>query len=160
MSSTIDLSNFPKKLTVTGTAAFRQFQNDAEHPEKITSVEFHGSHEMQVSDGYHTMDELYDHRITLYIALCRIASAYARDTALKGRATGPAWRSKRHSDGELCFGTGTQFVLGVGKDAGDQITYHIPIDRWDETDFAETLDKAPDWDGHTSADVLERLKQL
>jgi hypothetical protein len=70
------------------------------------------------------------------------------------------WRSRFHSDGEICFGTGSQFVLGIGKEPGKQITYHIPIDRWDETEFAETLNIAPKWDNHTSADVLERLKVL
>lgn len=105
-------------------------------------------------DGYHTFDELYDHRITLYIALCRII-ANQSDFEFQG-----VWRSKRHSDGELCFGTGTQYVLGIGTGKGQQITYHIPIERWDETDFAETLEKAPEFDGHTSDDVLARLKLL
>ena len=102
-------------------------------------------------DGYHTFDELYDHRITLYIALCRVL---AKDAGHNG-----VWRSKKHSDGELAFG-GTWFVLGIGKEAGKQITYHLPIERWDETAFAKTLERALKWDGHTSADVLERLKNL
>lgn len=102
-------------------------------------------------DGYHTFQELYDHRITLYLTLCR---------ALYGLYQGPVWRSKRHSDGELCFGTGSQFVLGIGKEAGKQITYHIPIERWAEADFAETLDIAPTWDEHSSDDVIDRLKTL
>jgi len=101
-------------------------------------------------DGYHTFDELYDHRITIFIALCRMLDVTAYEI----------WRSKRHSDGEICFGTGTQFVLGMGKEKGEQITYHIPVERWDETDFAETLEKAPEWDGHTSDDVIERLKRV
>ncbi len=103
-------------------------------------------------DGYHTFDELYDHRITLYIALCK---QYARD-----RFEGTIWRSKKHSDGEICFGTGTQFVLGIGKEKGSQITYHIPIERWNETNFAETLEIAPEWDKHTSDDVIQRIKAL
>lgn len=106
-------------------------------------------------DGYHTFDELYDHRITLYIALCRTI----KDFIYTGRYQ-IVWRSKYHSDGELCFGTGTQFILGIGKDKYGQISYHIPIERWCETNFAETFDKAPGWDGHTSDDVLERIKRL
>lgn len=109
------------------------------------------------SDGYHTFDELYDHRITLYIALCK---AFYEDPQYQVGPKSEVWRSKFHSDGELCFGTGTQFVLGIGKEKGKQITYHIPIDRWDETDFAQTLEKAPEWDGHISDDVLNRLKSL
>lgn len=107
-------------------------------------------------DGYHTFDELYDHRITLYIALCRTLQTLG----IESDHPVQVWRSKRHSDGELCFGTGSQYVLGIGKERGKQITYHIPAERWAESDFAETLDKAPDFDGHTSPDILERLKQL
>lgn len=105
-------------------------------------------------DGYHTFDELYDHRITLFIALCEVVAA-------GGFYKNPqVWRSKKHSDGKLCFGTGTQFVLGMNKEVNKQITYHIPVERWDQTDFAETLEQAPEWDGHTSEDVLNRLKYL
>lgn len=107
--------------------------------------------QMVCSDGYHTFDELYDHRMTLYIALCRI---------LKEGDHNGIWRSRYHSDGELCFGTGTMFVLGIGTEKGKQITYHIPVERWDETDFAPTLDLAPERDGHSSEDVLTRLKSM
>jgi len=110
-----------------------------------------------VSDEYHTFGELYDHRVTLFIALCRsqeIINADWDDFSVE------VWKSKRHSDGELCFGTGNQFVLGIGKENGKQITYHIPIARWSECDFAKTLNKAPVFDGHTSEDVLERLSRF
>ena len=102
-------------------------------------------------DGYHTFNELYEHRHMLWIKLCEL---YA-----KVKFEELVWRSKRHSDGELAFG-GEWFVLGIGKEKGSQITYHLPIDRWDDTDFAEILDKAPEFDGHTSADVLQRIKNL
>lgn len=110
-------------------------------------------------DGYHTFDELYDHRISLYIALCK--AQYIIYGEFGGRDDFHAvWRSKKHSDGELCFGTGTQFVLGIRKEVGKQITYHIPIERWDETDFADTLEIAPEFDGHTSDDVIGRINNL
>ena len=50
--------------------------------------------------------------------------------------------------------------MGINKDQGKQITYHIPISEWDRTEFAETLDKAPKWDGHTPEDVINRLKEM
>jgi hypothetical protein len=112
---------------------------------------------LTVSDGYHTFDELYDHRITLFISLCRICQDWIDtegDFGLKGRKP---WRSLLHSDGSKFDGW---FILGIGKAEGFQMTYHLPIERWGETDFAETLEKAPEWDGHTPADVLERLKTL
>lgn len=100
-------------------------------------------------DGYHTFDELYDHRIALYIALCRVLKSDADHNGI--------WRSKLHSDGSAFDGW---FILGIGKANDKQITYHLPLSRWGETEFAETLEFAPTWDGHTSADVLSRLKTL
>lgn len=127
--------------------------NLSSKPENL-KYEISGTDDMQVSDGYHTMDELYEHRITLFVALCQVVAA-------GGYFKNPnVWRSKRHSDGELCFGTGTQYVLGINTESSKQITYHVPIERWDETEFATELDKAPEWDGHTSDDVLKRLKNL
>lgn len=114
--------------------------------------------DVEISDGYHTFDELYDHRITLYIALCRERSKQVNVRYEGNNYTkNSVWRSKVHSDGSKYE---SQFILGIFKGLGIQITYHIPNDRWDETDFAETLDKAPLYDGHTSADVLKRIKFL
>jgi hypothetical protein len=99
-------------------------------------------------DGYHTFEELYDHRITLYITLCAI---------LRLHTNLPIWRSKKHSDGTEWKGW---FILGISEMKGRQITYHLPIERWDETTYALTYEQAPEWDGHTSDDVISRLKTL
>ncbi len=109
-----------------------------------------------ISDGYHTFKELYDHRVTLFIALCNHKHELL---ALENPGKHKVWRSKNHDDGQPAFG-GTWFVMGIGTNKGEQITYHLPIDRWNETDFAETLEKAPEWDGHTPDDVINRLKLL
>jgi hypothetical protein len=104
--------------------------------------------DVEISDGYHSFDELYEHRIALYIALCSQISFDAE----------VAWCSQKHSDGSNYDGW---FILGLGKGKGKQITYHIPNKYWDKVvKFAEVLDKAPEWDGHTSNDVLERIKSL
>ena len=114
-------------------------------------------------DEYHTFGELYEHRLTLFIQLCRFmlkdsetAYKYEEPRDIYYR-NGCIWRSQLHSDGTSFNGW---FVMGIRTDLGKQITYHIPIDRWDETDFAQTLEKAPEFDGHTSDDVLVRLKTL
>ena len=112
-----------------------------------------------VSDGYHTIQELYEHRVALFIALCRVYT-----NALHNEESGypndiHPWRSKYHSDGEISFG-GEWFLLGIGQRKGEQITYHIPISEWNKTDFAKTLDRAPEFDEHTPKDVLERLQTL
>lgn len=111
----------------------------------------YGNDEMSICDGYHTMDELYDHRITLYIALCEVISA-------GGFYKNPeVWRSKVHSDGSVMEGW---FIMGINETVGQQITYHIPIEKWEDCEFAKVLEKAPEWDGHTSSDVLKRLATL
>lgn len=101
-----------------------------------------------VSDGYHTFGELYDHRITLYIALCKIISATDVTNV---------WRSRKHSDGSVWD---NWFILGINVEKGKQMTYHIPETRWTEVEFAVTLNKAPEYDGHTAEDVLKRLKMI
>jgi hypothetical protein len=113
-----------------------------------------------ISDGYHTFGELYDHRVQLFIMLCWfIHNSIKPNWEYDGwydKDMEP-WRAKRHNDGSVWDGW---FIMGIGKTKGEQITYHLPVSKWDECDFAETLDTAPEWDGHTPADVLERLKRL
>lgn len=112
-----------------------------------------------ISDGYHTFGELYEHRITNYLVLCRVLVAVQNNTTLFKREAYEVWRSKNHSDGQPAFG-GTWFVLGIGKLDGEQITYHLPIEAWDKAYFAKELDKAPQYDGHSPEDVLNRLAKL
>lgn len=98
----------------------------------------------ETSDGFHTFNELYEHRILLWIALCR---------CYKDRS----WKSMKHSDGSSFEGW---FLLGLDKNKGEQKTYHLPMNRWEECNFAETLDISPEFDGHTSQDVLKRISSL
>lgn len=93
-----------------------------------------------VSDGYHTFDELYDHRIALFIALAKSHADIA-------------WKAIKHADGSAWDGW---FIAGMHLPTGD-ISYHLPESDWDKLDGVEALDKAPEWDGHTPADVVERL---
>jgi hypothetical protein len=111
-----------------------------------------------VSDGYHTFGELYDHRITLWIALCR-KRMEDTDTNFGTPNYSDVWRSKEHNEDDQEMYDGW-FILGIGKEPGKQITYHLPLSRWDECYFAETLEHAPKFDGHTPQDTLERLKKL
>ncbi len=97
-----------------------------------------------VSDGYHTFNELYEHRTELFRLLCRWLQPVS-------------WRSRLHSDGTMFEGF---FVAGIETVPGSQITYHIPIAKWDDFAYVSTYPRAPKWDGHTAADVVERLKRL
>jgi hypothetical protein len=94
----------------------------------------------EVSDGYHTFNELYEHRHALFLAVGRLTSLHA-------------WKSWTHSDGKGIEGW---FLAGIDLPTGT-ITYHLPERLWDSMPFAEELDSAPEWDGHTSSDVVNRL---
>ena len=143
-----------KTLTIVGATSAKNHQSNHPDSKAIFDVVIHGEEFMSVFDGYHTMDELYDHRIQLFIALCKYV--IYNDVKLRGMNYS-VWRSKLHADGSEYEGW---FILGIGKEKGKMITYHLPISKWGEIELAETLDCAPEWDGHTSNDVLERLKYL
>lgn len=67
------------------------------------------------------------------------------------------WKSKREASGEDC----EEGWFIVGYDHGTlygYITYHIPISLWNKANFPE-IEKAR-WDGHTSEDVIKRLKEM
>lgn len=97
----------------------------------------------EVSDGYHTFDELYEHRCTLFLALMACLP-------------GIAWISTLHDDGTSFDGW---FVAGMHLPTGD-VTYHIPAGMWSIAcdTGAKCLERAPKWDGHTSADVVKRVQ--
>ena len=96
----------------------------------------------KVSDGYHTFDELYEHRCHLFVALMRCNPSIA-------------WRANNHADGPMFDGW---FVAGMHLPTGD-ITYHLPLAMWEMLDgvLIATSNKAPAWDGHTAADTVKRL---
>jgi len=109
-----------------------------------------------VSDGHHTMSELYQHRHALFIALCKVYDNYI--TPLQSRVK--CWKSKLHDDGTMFDGW---FILGmtVFEFTGPTttITYHLPMTHWNRINVME-IPNAPPWDGHTSDDVLLRLYKL
>lgn len=98
-----------------------------------------------VSDGYHTFDELYEHRNLLFIALMKSNPKLS-------------WRANNHHDGTNYEGW---FIAGMHLPTGD-ISYHLPNSMWELLDYSgvETTNKAPEWDGHTSQDVVERLRKF
>ena len=91
----------------------------------------------EASDGYHTFDELYEHRCVLFLALL----------------------SARHDLGYAVYKTKPEngwFVAGTITNQG-QIGYHLPERMFD---FCPSNYEAPEWDGHTSNDAIERLMAL
>lgn len=127
---------------------FDRWDKQVDSGSSFGPIRFSGE-KLEVSDGFHSMDELYEHRHELFIALCR---------QLNAAGGYDVWRSKLHDDDTMYPG---QFVLGIHIEKGKQISYHLPIERWEDTAFVqETRDKAPAWDKHSSQDVLKRLALL
>ena len=114
----------------------------------------------EASDGYHTMEELYEHRFALWMAFCCIADEMAdTEEALVADSKWPTpWMSRLHSDGSSYDGW---FVLGMETRPGHQMTYHLPDKYWEKCiAFAPVRARAPEFDGHTSADVLNRIMEM
>lgn len=120
------------------------------------------------SDGYHTFDELYEHRTGLLAALCNCFAQHLIDVFdLHGVAANYAelvqelsrwvFKSRHHHDGEMYDGF---FIVGIncktlsGPDRW--ATWHCEDKWWDRFNIPE-LDKAPEWDGHTPEEALDRL---
>lgn len=102
-----------------------------------------GGHPAQLTDGFHTMEELYDHRR----ALTAVLAAERADIS---------WKSKAHHPDDSPMFEGGYFIVGIDTDAGT-ITYHYKLTHWD--DFAEVpeVEHAPKWDGATPGDTVIRL---
>jgi hypothetical protein len=96
----------------------------------------------EVSDGYHTFNELYYYRMLYNAAFFNLLPK--------------EWvhKSKRHHTGEECFGGGW-FIVMANLPTG-QVSNHYELKDWDlfkvpEKEFAD------EWDGHTPQEAAERL---
>jgi len=96
---------------------------------------------MDVSDGYHTFRELYDHRFALFIALCSMIDQ-------------PVYRARLNKDGK---GYDGWFVAWIETKQG-MISYHLPDKYWGNFEgFSIEKPTCDTYDGHTSQDAIERL---
>jgi len=96
-----------------------------------------------LSDGYHTFNELYHHRAILFSVICN-------------EHPDISWKSKLHHDGTMFDG---MFIVGINTPEG-QATYHYDINPYWDMFRVRELEKAPEWDGHTSEQAIERIAGL
>ena len=94
-----------------------------------------------LSDGYHSYNELYKHRMILFSIICNQNQEVA-------------WKSLLHHDGTMFD---EYFIVGINTPQG-QFTYHYQLKDWELFKVKE-LEKAPEYDGHTPDDV-DRLYSL
>lgn len=109
------------------------FDNLKQYDKKVNSGDF--------SDGYHTFNELYYHRMILFAVICKQNEKLA-------------WKSWLHHDGTMYD---DYFIVGIDTPLG-QYSYHYHKKYWDEFDVKE-LPNAPEWDGHEPKDI-EKLLSL
>ena len=95
----------------------------------------------EISDGSHTFEELYYHRMILFSIICN-------------QNKDKAWKSWKHHDGTMYE---DYFIVGVDTPQG-QYSYHYHKNYWDYFNVDE-LENAPEWDGHQPSDIL-RLQSL
>jgi len=98
----------------------------------------------EVSDGYHTFNELYAHRVRLFSTLMRASNPE------------DVWWSNLHHDGSQWNGW---IIAGIDTPTGP-VTYHLPVTEMPFLPEGTERERGKEWDGHTAADVLERLKTL
>lgn len=114
--------------------------------------------EIEVRDEYHSMSELYEHRMALNAAMFNFFYAYDKDIrGIESERRAYIVKSKHHNDGTM-FEGGYFIVMMNGPDG--QISYHYKLEHWDKFKIPE-VERIP-WiyDGHTSQDILERLLKL
>lgn len=95
------------------------------------------------SDGYHTFNELYHHRAVLFSVIVK---------AFPDKA----WKSKMHHDGTMYDG---MFIVGIETPSG-QATYHYDIEPYWNMFECQELERAPEWDGYTPEEAIDRIGQL
>lgn len=99
-----------------------------------------------LSDGYHTFKELYDYRM-IYNAL------WFNELALN-HPEYHVHKSRKHHDGENCFGGGW-FIVMAELPTG-QISNHYEEQYWDLFKIPEK-EKSNEWDGHTPQQAYKRM---
>lgn len=124
-------SEFSEEITnVIGENEFRELVEFAKKGANING---------ETSDGYHTFNELYYHRMMLFSVICKTYKPLA-------------WKSKLHADGTMYD---DYFIVGIVTPEGDY-TYHYHLNHWDMFDVKE-IPHAPKWDGHKPEDITRLL---
>ena len=97
----------------------------------------------EISDGYHTFNELYHHRAVLFSVIVKAFPDMA-------------WKSRQHHDGSMYDG---MFIVGIETPDGSA-TYHYDLKPYWDMFRCKEIERAPEWDGHTADAAIERIGKL
>lgn len=98
----------------------------------------------EISDGYHTFGELYDHRRALTAALTKALPWLS-------------WRSKEHHEQDAPMFEGGYFIVGVDLPSVGTITYHYKLSHWEDFSHVTEVTRARKWDGAGPEATVSRL---
>lgn len=112
-------------------------------PEQAIAATLGGEVNGETSDGYHTFNELYHHRAVLFSVIVSVFRNMA-------------WKARKHHDGTMYDG---MFIVGIDTPWG-QASYHYDIDPYWDIFACEERERAPEWDGHTPNEAIERIGML
>lgn len=102
----------------------------------------------EVSDGYHTFNELYRYRMLYNAAFFNLLARGGQVEVCK---------SRRHSDGEKCFGSDDWFIVMAILPTG-RVSNHYESKYWDLFDVPER-ETAFEYDGHTPNEAADRIEK-
>lgn len=117
-------------------------------PDIFEKTYFESSDIGQISDGYHTFDELYRYRMLYNAAFFNVL---AKEESIK------MCKSRKHSDGKKCFGSDDWFVVMAILPTG-QISNHYESKYWDLFNIPESV-MAFEYDGHTPNEAADRIER-
>ena len=121
-----------------------------------------------ISDKWHTFEDLYNHRMAFNIALCNmLRKRNGLEEALYNEFPSSVtpyephtycYKSKRHHDNENDPMFEGSFIVVIESPNG-QISYHYKLAEWDKFKIEER-EEANKYDGHTPEDTIKRLISL
>lgn len=139
-SEPVDVMN-PNGLTF-GDVIDNNYSEGVDEPKKVM-IEVPPTGIGDLSDGYHTFNQLYHQRAVLFAVIVN-------------HNPGISWKSFKHEDGKYCFDKdGEWFIVGIDTPKGPY-TYHFEKKYWSMFNCRE-LPVAMHWDGHTEEDVIRLL---
>ena len=143
-----------KGYVLTDEIIKEKVSNDEALEEEITEgeaafMEMMAEDPGEISDGYHTFNELYEYRL-LYNA--------SMFNELAKQNLYDVHKSRLHSDGTIPFDNPDYFIVVAELPTG-QISNHYQMKDWDLFDIP-VKDKANKYDGHSPKDVVERLRKF
>lgn len=103
-----------------------------------------GNSVKEISDGHHTFEELYHHRILLFATICNLNQDVS-------------WKSKKHhpEDDQMFNGS---FIAGINTPLGEA-TYHIKLKYWNIFNIKE-IEHSPKFTGYTPEESIQRILSL